>query len=244
MSKKTKNAKRLEPINVGDRVRHPNGTEGTVTATSGAKVTIAWPNDETTTWEASYLRIRGIKVIGDESATPAPLAPASTEPVPVEQVEPTPVEETPVEQPPVEPVATEQTQVEQPPVEPVATEQTPPEQTPPVEQGAQEQAAAEQATVVEPATAKKPRTRKASANDGKEKKLSALDAAAKVLGEAGQPMTCPEMIDAMAAKQYWTSPGGQTPAATLYSAILREINTKGAESRFVKTERGKFGRKS
>jgi len=57
-------------------------------------------------------------------------------------------------------------------------------------------------------------------------------------------MTCPEMIDAMAAKGYWTSPGGQTPAATLYSAILREINTKGAESRFVKTERGKFAIKA
>jgi hypothetical protein len=26
----------------------------------------------------------------------------------------------------------------------------------------------------------------------------------------------------------------------LYSALLREINTKGKEARFVKTERGKF----
>ena len=39
-------------------------------------------------------------------------------------------------------------------------------------------------------------------------------------------------------KDYWTSPGGKTPDATLYSAILREIDTKGAEARFVKTERG------
>jgi len=44
----------------------------------------------------------------------------------------------------------------------------------------------------------------------------------------------------MAAKGYWTSPGGKTPAATLYSAILREITTKAKESRFVKSERGKF----
>jgi len=71
-------------------------------------------------------------------------------------------------------------------------------------------------------------------------KLSALDAAAKVLQEAGQPMNCQEMIQAMAAKGYWTSPGGQTPHATLYSAILREINRKGANARFKKTERGKF----
>ena len=34
---------------------------------------------------------------------------------------------------------------------------------------------------------------------------------------------------------------GQTPAATLYSAILREIKTKGKDSRFEKTEKGKFG---
>jgi hypothetical protein len=75
----------------------------------------------------------------------------------------------------------------------------------------------------------------------KPKKTSALDAAVRVLEEAGQPMTCPEMIAAMATKGYWTSPGGATPAATLYSAILREINAKGKEARFVKTERGKFG---
>jgi hypothetical protein len=63
----------------------------------------------------------------------------------------------------------------------------------------------------------------------------------RVLEEAGQPMTCPEMIEQMAAKGYWTSPKGATPAATLYSAVLREINAKGKEARFVKTERGKFG---
>ena len=36
--------------------------------------------------------------------------------------------------------------------------------------------------------------------------------------------------------------GGKTPAATLYSAILREITTKGTSSRFVKSDRGKFVR--
>src|SRR5689334_18463161 len=51
---------------------------------------------------------------------------------------------------------------------------------------------------------------------GEAKKLSALNAAARVLSEAGQPMTAREMIDAMAAHGYWTSPGGKTPAATLY----------------------------
>jgi hypothetical protein len=71
-------------------------------------------------------------------------------------------------------------------------------------------------------------------------KLSALDAAARVLGETGQAMTCKELIEAMAAKGYWTSPGGKTPQATLYAAILRETVTKGANARFRKTGRGKF----
>ena len=72
------------------------------------------------------------------------------------------------------------------------------------------------------------------------KKLSALDAAAKVLAETGQAMNCQELIAAMAAKGYWTSPGGKTPQATLYSAVIRELTVKGKEARFVKTERGKF----
>lgn len=88
------------------------------------------------------------------------------------------------------------------------------------------------------AEAKPAKTKKA--RDAKAKKLSALDAAAKVLAETGAAMNCKEMIDAMAAKGYWTSPGGKTPHATLYSAILREISAKGKEARFAKTERGKF----
>ena len=71
-------------------------------------------------------------------------------------------------------------------------------------------------------------------------KMSALDAAAKVLAESKTPMTCKEMIGAMAAKGYWTSPAGRTPDRTLYSALLRQISAKGKDARFQKTERGKF----
>jgi hypothetical protein len=78
---------------------------------------------------------------------------------------------------------------------------------------------------------------KAAKADGK---LSAIDAAARVLGEKHEPMNTREMIEAMTAKGYWTSPGGKTPHATLYSAILREIQVKGTDARFQKTERGKF----
>ena len=82
-----------------------------------------------------------------------------------------------------------------------------------------------------------PKTRKSKAADGK---LSCIDAAAKVLAESKEPMTTKAMIEQMAAKGYWSSPNGQTPAATLYSAILREIKTKGKDARFKKSDRGLF----
>ncbi len=88
------------------------------------------------------------------------------------------------------------------------------------------------------APAKKARAKKEATKT--ERGMSALDAAAKVLGESDAPMASKEMIEAMSAKGYWTSPGGKTPHATLYSAIIREIATKGSEARFQKTERGKF----
>jgi hypothetical protein len=50
-------------------------------------------------------------------------------------------------------------------------------------------------------------------------KSSALDAAARLLRESGQPMSCPDLIEQMAAKGYWTSPKGRTPASTLYTAV-------------------------
>ena len=71
-------------------------------------------------------------------------------------------------------------------------------------------------------------------------KASALDAAARVLCESGQPMSCPELIEQMAAKGYWTSPKGKTPSSTLYAAIAREVKLKGAASRFIKTGPGRF----
>ena len=75
---------------------------------------------------------------------------------------------------------------------------------------------------------------------GQDGQLSCLNAAAKVLAEKAEPMTCKEMIEAMATKGYWTTPGGKTPHATLYASIAREIRDKGKDSRFKKSERGKF----
>jgi hypothetical protein len=92
-----------------------------------------------------------------------------------------------------------------------------------------------------PTAQKTVKTKKAK--EPKEKKLSAIDAAAQVLAASKEPMNAKEMIEAMTAKALWSSPGGKTPHATLYSAIIREIALKGKESRFVKTERGKFAAK-
>ena len=92
--------------------------------------------------------------------------------------------------------------------------------------------------------AKKRNTGKRGASSGKPKRMSALDAAVKVLEErdpADGPLSCAQMVERMAAKGYWTpTRGGLTPANTLYSAVLRECQKKGDASRFRKAGRGVF----
>jgi len=89
--------------------------------------------------------------------------------------------------------------------------------------------------------AKKAATR-AKRGQQKAKRPSGLDAAARVLAESGEPMGVKQIVEVAAQKGYWKSPGGKTPHATVYSAIIREIATKGPQSRFRKVERGKFAR--
>lgn len=84
-----------------------------------------------------------------------------------------------------------------------------------------------------PKSAKEPKA-------AKPKRISALDAAAQVLASAKDPMRATDLIDAMQAQGLWTSPGGKTPEATLYAAIIREIAAKGRAARFKKVERGLF----
>jgi hypothetical protein len=94
-----------------------------------------------------------------------------------------------------------------------------------------------------PASDAKPAKTK-KAKEPKAKKVGALDAAAQVLAGSKEPMNCKALIEAMAKRALWTSPGGKTPHATLYSAIIREIALKGKESRFVKKDRGQFAAKA
>ena len=73
------------------------------------------------------------------------------------------------------------------------------------------------------------------------KKLSALNAAARVSGRNEEADDHPRDGRRHGRpRDIWTSPGGATPWATLYSALLREIAAKGKEARFTKTERGHF----
>ena len=82
--------------------------------------------------------------------------------------------------------------------------------------------------------AKKAKTKERKAHIG------CLDAAVRVLKTAGGgPLGCKEMVERMLAKGLWQTKG-KTPAATLYSAIIREIAAKGKDARFRKDGRGQF----
>jgi len=91
------------------------------------------------------------------------------------------------------------------------------------------------AKAAETAGESKPR-KKAERKDGT---MSGLDAAAKVLAEAGEPLNCKTIVERAIERGYWKT-GGKTPAATVYAAILREIQKKGDASRFAKADRGMF----
>jgi hypothetical protein len=69
--------------------------------------------------------------------------------------------------------------------------------------------------------------------------MSGLDAAAQVLRDKGEAMTCKAIVEEMLAKGLWKTQG-KTPASTLYAALTKEIEGKADESRFIKTGRGLF----
>ena len=74
----------------------------------------------------------------------------------------------------------------------------------------------------------------------KEKKVSLLDLAAKILADTGEALNCKELV-AKAKETGWVSTG-KTPEQTLYSGIFREMKDKGEASRFKKsaTRKGSF----
>jgi hypothetical protein len=241
----------LPALKIGSRVRcTDDGVTGRIVWANGVSVKITWDDGERVTWKRDSLASRPIEFLDPED-------PPTAEPNAEQQADPVAANEaTAQEEPPVP-------MVEVPAAEPIAEAWVPegPSDVPRCETAdalpsneasaspeiAPSETVAVDSTATEPpSTATEPNVRrkakKPETASGSEKKRSALDGAARVLAETGMAMTCREMIDAMAAKGYWESPGGKTPHATLYSAIAREITTKGANSRFAKAERGKFAR--
>ena len=243
----------LPAIRIGSRVRcTDDGVEGRITWANGVSVKIKWDDGEQVTWKRDSLAERPIEILhpDEEVQTEAPAAPAAeaaetpaAPEVPVDLItagepttEPDPegiaaeADDTPADAPALNPVIDDL---------PAAADRAPAFYLPPPEPGATAPARtpADEDALAVPAP---PRRRSKPPAQPKEKKASALDAAAKVLAEAGKPMSCQEMIGVMAAKGYWTSAAGKTPSATLYSAILRELATKGDKARFTKVDRGRF----
>jgi hypothetical protein len=254
MSKK-KNAPKtpaadLPALRIGSRVRcTDDGVEGRITWANAVSVKVEWADGEKVTWRRDSLPTRPIEIIdaddenrpGDPSHAALPDAgtatsghPAPTDPA-VYAADIAAEEAAEAGRHAEVSAAPAAAPADGSPEAPTAQAIAPDGATP-----GHDAAAAPDSTAPDAPAHKA----KKAAGAAKEKRVSALDAAARVLAEEGKAMTCQEMIEAMAAKGYWTSPGGKTPAATLYSAILRELGNKGGASRFVKTERGKFAAKS
>ena len=78
-------------------------------------------------------------------------------------------------------------------------------------------APAKTALAKKPAAKKQPATKTANATTAKkpattkttDKMMSQSDAALAVLKKARKPMSCKEMVDAMAKQKLWNSPGGK-----------------------------------
>ena len=234
-----------QTLKIGSRVRClDNSLAGRIVWANGVSEKITWDDGQQVTWRRDSLVGRPIEFFVEDhgqSTAPTPAAFAPGESPTIAPVKP-PAAETPAtppetaqEPPTAETPAPEPSTVEAAPEAPVSAAGADPAPLASASNEAVEAAATEARQTV----ARPKRPRKSSA-EPKVKKLSALDAAAQVLAEVGQPMGCREMIAVMAEKGYWTSPGGQTPVATLYSALLREITTQGAQGRFVKAGRGKF----
>lgn len=240
-------------VKVGMRVRFAeDGVEGRIVWANATTVKIKWDDGEVVNWKRDKLAEKGVEILEEE--TPEVERPTTEQTAEAPQTEPT-VEE----QPQVEP-ATEASLVVQPetPVEPeqVVAESQPEEATPTPSLESQLEGSPQAQTneaswgsipdhgnrdgSAKSGTKHKSATAKKAKKEAKTKKLSALDAAAKLLQELGQPMNCKNLIEEMAKRGLWSSPNGATPEATLYAAILREMKAKGDKARFKKADRGLF----
>jgi hypothetical protein len=232
----------LTALKIGSRVRcSDDGVQGRITWANAIAVKIQWDDGEQVTWRRDALTERPIDIL--EAVTGEEQAEANAQPADKGQGVAAPelagqgqgvAAALPRAEPPADataieagaagsdqPASTETTARPEQPAPQAAVSSVEPAAAEPASSDAQtaqgeKVAAAPQTTAETPAPSKQRPKAPATA---KEKKLSALDAAATVLAETATAMTCQEMIVAMAQKGYWTSPGGQTPAATLDTAV-------------------------
>jgi hypothetical protein len=225
----------LQTLKIGSQVRcSDDGVTGRIVWANAVSVKIRWEDGEQVTWRRDSLAGRQLEMLDADTASneslPAepPLAPTAQEHSALEQNS---AAESPLSEACTNPITAEQATALPAPAAALAPTLEPAETSSPAVGSSSEPS---------PMAMADPKRQRKAPGQERAKKLSALDAAAKILQEAGTAMNCQELIQAMAAKGYWTSPAGKTPQATLYSALLREITTKGATSRFQKIERGKF----
>jgi hypothetical protein len=224
----------LTTLKIGSRVRcSDDGVTGRIVWANAVAVKIRWDDGEQVTWRRDSLADRPIQILAHSDSQ----GPATS-----------PAESTDSKQTDRNELAQTELEAAYVPSEPTAMASPSPALEVAVAGVAElvsETSVAETNPWSEPGPASDQPKRQPKASEGtRDQRLSALDAAAKVLSETGQAMTCQELIAAMAAKGYWSSPKGRTPASTLYAAVLRELQTKDADSRFIKTERGKFALRS
>jgi hypothetical protein len=251
MAKKNKQTPgNLQSLRIGSRVRcTDDGVEGRIVWANAVAVKIKWDDGEQVTWKRDSLAERPIQIIDPdkEVQTEAPAEPPAEAPAPEGGADIITAGE-PTTEPDPEGVAAETDDVatDAPALNPViddlpaAADRAPAFYLPPPEPESEPAAPVQTPADEEALAVPAPKRQRKAPAPPKEKKVSALDAAARVLAEEGKPMSCKEMIGAMAAKGYWSSPGGKTPDATLCSAILRELATKGDKARFQKVGPGRF----
>ena len=106
---------------------------------------------------------------------------------------------------------------------------------------------APKAAAAKPGTAKNetPKATPAKAEPAKavgdaKPKLSLVKAAIAVLEASEEALNTKQMVEAAKAKGLWTPGAGKTPEQTLYSAIIREIKSKGENARFTLVAKGHF----
>jgi hypothetical protein len=231
----TTDAANLQTLKIGSRVRcTDDGVTGRIVWANAASVKITWDDGEQVTWRRDSLAGRPIEILDDDTAStehgPAEVPLVATAPEPPSPEQASQPEALATELPSTPAVSEEVSAPEVPMAELV----------PSIREQMEDTASTSSAPV--PTVPAKPKRQRKATTEPEGKKLSAIDAAAWVLQEAATPMTTQEMIGAMAIKGYWSSPAGKTPAATLYSAILREITSKGNASRFTKPGPGRFAR--